>query len=151
MDAVAITEHFTNILRGLVAGVVRTPTPENIEAARYMIEQSRIACDECTAQINEASRKPANVERSKAGDSATQKEAKNQMNPFIETFLQFFPACCMFVALAVIVSDEWKKENRAEKAKLRALMIGPGADTRPRQYLKVGYPWKSKDWGRYDV
>lgn len=30
----------------------------------------------------------------------------------IDVFLQFFPACCMFVAMAFIVIDEWDKEDR---------------------------------------
>lgn len=42
----------------------------------------------------------------------------------IDVFLQFFPACCMFVALAVIVSDEWDKEGKTIARRYRVVVRG---------------------------
>jgi hypothetical protein len=38
----------------------------------------------------------------------------------LDAFLQFFPACALFVTLAFIVADEWRKEDRS----LRRSLIG---------------------------
>ena len=44
----------------------------------------------------------------------------------IQIFLQFFPACCLFVAVAFIVLDEWRKEDWFLRRSLigRAVQVG---------------------------
>lgn len=43
-----------------------------------------------------------------------------------EIFLQFFPACCLFVTLAFIVIDEWRKEDRAVRRVLAGRLLRVG-------------------------
>jgi hypothetical protein len=54
MDANKITLHYTNLLRTLINGICKEPTAENIDSGRFLIEQTRIACDECSGKLDEA-------------------------------------------------------------------------------------------------
>lgn len=74
----------------------------------------------------------------------------------IDTFLMLFPACALFVAVAVIVEREWQAEDnwikrglfarfhqaQVNEQRRRAQM----ADDRPLAYLPSTYPWQHKQW-----
>ena len=74
----------------------------------------------------------------------------------VDTFLMLFPACAMFVGLAVIVEREWAREDawikrglfkRFYQAQVREQQLRAQiTDDRPLAYLPSGYPWQREQW-----
>lgn len=74
---------------------------------------------------------------------------------FAGAFLVCFPACALFVGLAVIVEREWRAEDEqvqfdlydrlVELCETRA-RIEPKPDTRPMFLTPAPVPWRRESW-----
>lgn len=72
----------------------------------------------------------------------------------VDAFLMLFPACAMFVAVAVITERAWRDEDEWIKRGLFARLFQAqvreqqlrAPDWRPLAYLENGYPWEHEQW-----
>jgi len=74
----------------------------------------------------------------------------------VDTFLMLFPACALFVAVAVITERVWRREDNRIKRGLFARFYQAQvneqrrrsgmADERPLAYLPSSVPWKHEQW-----